>query len=260
MTDNLYINSPRYPHHLQALNRMKGIHKGKTFLIILGGPSGANARQLISELKPDITIGANGVIRAMKGDLDYWICMESWDKENPPEWFQDKCRGKRLITWKRYDYLKDKTNAYSVRRGGPKFAEGSIDTWNPREYQGGLYHCEKFNRPEITAPLTGTFMLGTVAIQCLHFAALVGAKKIYTTGLDLCFRDSGEHWYPEVNYSHSNMWWDERMFTTYKGFRTMWWWVDSAKFLVKARKRLQVVGCEWVDLSDGLYAAMEKEQ
>jgi hypothetical protein len=246
---------PGFPHHPAELQALCGTQTGKKMLIILGGPSGARWSRIADTVKPDLVMGVNGVIRAMRGDLDYWLCMESWKRESPPVWFQDACRGLRIVSWKRYKYLENTQNALSARRGGPFFNTG-IEAWNPRIYGGGLYMHERFSRPELFDSTWSTSVLGTIAMQALHLSCMLGCSEIYTIGLDLHIPSENEHWYQELPISRSNEWWDERMFTQHGGLSTMWWWIDSATLLLEARKVLSANGCTWWDESDGLLSRM----
>lgn len=245
-----------FPHSIAEMNGLTGKHKHQRGLLVLGGPSGRGWRDLQKHLQPDLLIGVNGTIAAMPGVLDYWLCMESWDRAHEPVWFQDTRAGVRIVTWKRYNMLQDKTNAYAARRGGPWFLTVKTGPmWNPRVYEGGLYHGDLMRRPELH--VQEPVPIGTVCIQALHLACILGLSEIHTIGQDMCFKPGAEdHWYPEVPVSHDNIWWDERMFTKQFGLDTTYFWLDSAQLLLRAKARFLQCGMKWTDHSDGLLQAM----
>jgi hypothetical protein len=243
-----------FPHDLEAMTALEGMRRDSSCLIILGGPSGADWKSAIQKFKPDLVFGVNGVLRATSGNLDYWLCMETWDRQTPPVWFQDACRGTRIVNNRRYPWLCNKVGALAARRGCPHECSG-VDNWNPRIYGGSLYHKERFHRPELYDANWNQIALGTIAIQALHLAAL-GASRVRTIGLDLCIRGENDHWYPDPPISRRNIWWDERMFTDHCGLRTMYWWIDSAALLMRVQGRFEKYGCHWTDHSEGLLSAM----
>ena len=227
-----------------------GKHKGCSAVIILGGPS-------IAGFDPgdeyDIVISCNGAIQVYADVSDYWLCMENFAPEFDMPGFDLPIKGLKVVSFKIWNRFLDKKDILCVTRTRPP--EGGV--WNPLVYEWGLQNgpvmINRKKHLKVAQPV------GTVALQALHWAAFIGATRIKTIGMDLCFRDGVQHGYPYPRTPVENRFWYPSMFTKYRGMDTTWYWIDTAAYLLEVRDLLQHNGIVWEDMSNGLLQAMEAE-
>jgi len=94
--------------------------------------------------------------------------------------------------------------------------------------------------------------VGTVGLQLIHHAGILGCTHVHTIGYDLLFQESEHHhWYEYPTYKtgrHRN----QEMFTQYKGVSTLWSWVETAQYLKSIEPMFAKYGIFWKDHSKGL--------
>ena len=253
--------------HPEAVMKHAGLYAGKTALIVLGGESGARWESIREAVKPDVIIGVNGV-NAMIPDLDYWLCIEnmrgafskaqqgSQEHLEIVKMYQRTGPRWRFANWKSGDLLKDQHKLVYVQRSYGLSIEdfaGSSFSW--RLYGTGLLTGPLFSAVKtVNAPLR----LGTVSLQALHLASILGAAKIYTIGWDMVLSEK-QHWYVYPDTYRPGEYFNEGMFVEYDGLPTTAWWLDTARYLVQLRPLLEAEKIEWIDLSKGLMDRINEE-
>lgn len=255
---------PRFDDYLEVARHTDSFH-GKKALVILGGPSASGWEQLAREINPDVLIGANGVNEKIPF-LDFWICAENMTYAagqaekgearyvDIMEMFRRKIPGVRLVNYKSYDFLTDKENAFRIDRDGRELKD--MDTFSFREYSRGLLNGARMRRPEIIKDLRA----GTVGLQCIHWAGILGCAEVHTIGYDLRFRDEvPHHWYKYPPYEETRFY-KQNMFTEYKGIPTLWFWYDTAVYLKAILPLMERDGLRWTDHSHGLFEEMMRER
>ena len=106
-------------------------------------------------------------------------------------------------------------------------------------------------RPEILGTLK--LPVGTVGLQALHFAGILGVSEVHTIGFDLCFKEGQEHHFYKYPIYESNHYWKaETMFTKYQDVCTMFFWIDTARYLKQVEDIFERDHLKWTDHSQGL--------
>jgi len=248
---------PDEPH--AVMNYADRHPEGKA-LLVLGGPSAKNWEAVRDEIGADVIIGANGVNNKIK-DLDFWICAENMTYPNQKalegeqryidimKMFQRTGPKVRLVSWKTYDLLNDKNHAIKMKRQGYNY--DMLGDFTFREYGDGLMNGAMLDLPETGVPLR----VGTVALQMMHFAGILGVSEIHTIGYDLCLKKD-HHWYKYPKYEKTRFY-SEGMFIKYKGFKTLWLWVKTLDYLHELTHVFKRDEITWKDHSDGL---LQKEK
>jgi hypothetical protein len=244
------------------MNAICGSMKGAIALVVLGGPSGESWQNVKGKTGASLIICVNGVNSKIENP-DYWICTENMNRaarmaKKGAERYADIMRMYqktgpkiRLVNWKSYDLLTDKKNVIRIKRDGVE------DTNNPGafsvlNYGDGLMTGSLYDRKDLCSAVLRT---GTVGLQALHLAALLGAKDIHTVGYDLSFPNDGHHWYNYPTYE-ADEYWSENAFVEYNGVKTLDWWVKTAEYLRGVEKLLLDAGVKWADHSNGLLQMM----
>lgn len=253
---------------MNTIEEHKGRYAGKVALIILGGPSASRWADVKEKTSPDIILGANGV-NSMIDNLDYWMCIENMrrtarlasrkDKRAKEfmQMFQRIGPKNRIVNVKGYEYLKNKDNAIPAkRREAFEFDKVPAD-FSFREYGSGFIKGALMkHKNAISANLS--LPVGTVGLQMLHLVGILGCRAVHTIGLDLCFRGKNHHAYSYPPYQPNHYFMPEN-FTEYKGMKTMWFWIETSQYLLGIKKQMDKVGLQWVDHSNGLLQAMQKD-
>ena len=244
-------------NNIAAMRALEGKHDGETGLIVLGGQSGKGWRRPYIETESSVLIGANGVVTQIP-QLHYWVFAENLPGDKPmPDYFTaSSVISKTTTLINRGSCCRYDGPAIAFRRGG-KGAYGL--GFDVRRYGNALASGKRYRRYETLQ--TGAdgkpipHLIGTVALQCLHLAGILGLKEVHTVGLDLCWRGD-HHWYNDPNYTRTNEFWNEKMFTTYEGLDTLWLFVDTAAWMPTIRDKLAASGLTWIDHSNGLLQKM----
>lgn len=250
----------RRPDDHQIMEAISDKYAGKKALIVLGGPSASGWKAIRKELKPDVIIGVNGV-NSMIDDLDFWLCAENMLRSHRMAQDENDIRGIslmemyqrtgakiRLVNFKSYPIIADKTNLIRIKRNGLDIPEKPGD-FSFRKYGEGLLTGGLYLDPQKVGVLLRT---GTVGLQALHLAGILGCDQIHTIGFDLCFKTEQEHhWYVYPNYE-TDTYWKKDAFTQYHGVATIWWWIETARYIKRIEPLLEKEGIKWIDHSDGL--------
>ena len=256
------------PDDPSAVRAHAGRYAGGTALIVLGGTSGIDWREVRDEVWPDVILIGNGV-NGMVQNADYWMCAENmttWTgtnrmaKTDPVrsaqlmEMFYREAGAKiKLISHRSWHLLKDTTNCISIRRTGYDFEDIPVD-FSFREYGEGFLSGGISKHPE-TWQRGVKVRYGTIAIHLLHMAGILGCTNVETIGLDLCFKDENKHHAYDYPVYKVDPFRTDKMFVDYQGLKTQWIWLETADFLGKLQPLFVRDGIHWHDHSNGLLKA-----
>lgn len=238
-----------------AVMKHANLYKGGKALVILGGASARAWRDVYEDIKPDVTLGANGVINAVT-DLDYWMLAENMtrtshlaaDGDVRSQQFMammDKPAKVRLISHHSWHLVANKSNAISIRRQG---YDTIPDTFTLREYGQGYLSGWILKQQGVGTRVR----VGTVGLQLMHHASLLGCAEVHTIGYDLCFKEGSHHFYEYPKYQPDRFR-TKDMFVSYEGYNTQHFWIETAQYL-KQQLAPQLVkdAVVWNDHSNGL--------
>ena len=242
----------------EAVMKHKDKYKGGKALIVLGGYSAKNWEDIYAKVQPDVLIGANGA--NVINDLDYWIIAENMtrsdslakkdDKDSVAlmnMFHQESGAKTKLVSHRSWKLLKDTTNCIRIRRQGYELDE-IPKNFTFREYGMGYLGGWLLKEKEAGAAVH----VGTVGLQCLHHAGILGCSEVHTIGYDLMFRDHEyHHWYSHPVYKIDRFR-TPKAFTMYRGVPTLQAWTESAQFLKAIEWMFKRDGIRWIDHSDGL--------
>ena len=254
--------NPR-PDDPEKVMKHAGRYDGKTALVVLGGYSAVGWEALRDKIKPDLIIGGNGV-NSMVHNLTYWACCENmtpWaTKEDPRSislmqmFYRDTGAKIRLISHRSWHLLKDTTNCIRIMRD-KNHGDGPGETpdyFSFRKYGGGLLNGWLLKNKAANMELH----VGTVGVQLLHVAGILGCAVVHTIGYDLMFKDDQHHhWYEYPRYEVDTFR-KPSMFIEYLGVKTQWIWVETAQFLKAIQPLFIRDGLNWFDHSAGLLQVM----
>jgi hypothetical protein len=243
------------------------VHTGKfagcKALVVLGGPSGANWEDLRDKIRPDVLLTANGATQ-LPG-VDYWLLAENMNYCHTRQGEIDRLAGfmhvldpqntakTMLVSHRSWNLLEiygvDKSKCVKIRRNGYELGE-IPDDFTLRDYglgllAGGVSQSRGW-KPGVR------IRTGTVGMQLLHLAGILGCAEVHTIGFDLTTKhDDKHHWYEHPAYQEDRFR-TRNMFTEYKGVSTQWWWLETAEYLMNVKGLFDKAGLRWVDHSDGL--------
>lgn len=251
----------RQDDHL-TMAKHEGRYAAGKALVVLGGPSAAGWDQLYSKLLPDVLIGVNGVNQMIPW-LDYWLCAENMrypfemSQKGVERWvkimkmYYLTGASYRLVNYKSADIVPPGKDLIRIQRSleaDPYVPEVDLAQFTFRKYGGGLLNGPRMERPEIVKDLR----CGTVGLQAIHLAGLLGCSEIHTIGYDMCYPEGeAHHWYKYPPYVGTKFY-GKNMFTEHKGLNTMWFWIDTVNYLKKIEPVLEKDGIIWKDHSSGL--------
>lgn len=250
------------PDDNNIMEAISGKYSGAKALVILGGLSAVNWLDVKNKIHPDLLIGVNGVNGVIQ-DLDFWLCAENMlcahkmaVKQKSArhislmEMYQRTGAKIRLVNWKSHSLIKDKTNLLLIKRNGIDDPSDPSD-FSIRKYGNGLMTGDIYKDD---SKASVTLRTGTVGLQTLHLAGLLGCAEVHTIGFDLCFKGAEHHWYVYPSYEIDEVW-TEQAFVSYKGLNTIDWWIKTAGYLKRIEPLLQSEGLKWIDHSGGLLTA-----
>ncbi len=243
-------------HEPHAVEHHAGAFEGGRALLVLGGSSAKDWARLRDRISPDVIMGANGANEKIP-DLDYWLCAENMSYPNIRalageqryveimRMFQRIGPKVRFVNRKSYDLLNNQNGVHRIQRRAVEVED--LPEFSFREYGDGLIKGPLMEREG----LRKIIRVGTVALQLMHLAGILGVSEIHTIGYDLCFKGKRHHWYNYPTYEADHFFGNER-FTIWKGLSTQWVWVDSAIFAKKLIPVFEKDGIKWQDYSEGL--------
>jgi hypothetical protein len=248
----------------ERVNAYANLYADKKALIVLGGTSAKSWQHLYKETGADVVLGANGV-NSLIPNLDFHMVIENMkrtarlaNKKDPRAMhFMQMLRrtgaSTRLYNHKNAALLGanvSREGLVGVQRRGSFDADKVPPDFSFREYGSGFIKGGLMKDKQAIGNLK--LPIGTVALQLLHMAGILGVRQVHTIGLDLCFTPGeSHHAYTYPGYM-PNTYFLPANFITYKGFSTMSFWKESAEFLTAIKPCMDDVGLEWIDHSHGL--------
>lgn len=174
----------------------EGKHKGSSVLIIGTGHSTKNLMPYKDKLrnKFDVIIGLNFSTRDFEDELDYHMVLE----KNPVKIYE---------AMKKTSYRKDLPRVIN-KKGSERWPKDINAIHATRSNFDGKPNILKYKYNGTEGFLMGPpghkgLSVGSVALNGMHFAAMIGAKNIYLIGADLMFKDEFDHYYPDSHYRKS---------------------------------------------------------
>lgn len=255
----------QFPHRKlsdpQDLRKLRGKHTGETALLVGGGISGGNWRNIYDALtdrdgKPPVVISMNGCNqdRELSSLIDYHLCLEC-DPPLPVWQWIPLPRATVFMNW-RTAHPEWMGAAPDVLEGYRKHCHDLIlversngEHGPPEDHVRNVNHGLWYG-PFITA---GTPPLGTGFNQLPHLAGILGCAECHSTGVDLCIKDQGRHhWYKDELYNDPSGRKPSWEVIEHEGLQTFEWWRQSAFYLVGLRWLWWQQGLRWYDYSEGL--------
>ena len=241
-----------------AMQLHEGSFYGGKALVVLGGDSGKDWRKLRDEIQPDVILGANGTCIEIKC-LDYHLIAENMTRayklasqgDRRQEGFMKIITtpheaGVRLLShrsWNLRHLMNQSDNCISIRRWQWN-GESLPESFSFRHYGEGFLTGWISRHPETWAPSVKV-RVGTVAVQLLHMAGILGCSEVHTIGYDLCSkRPNADHWYGGYPKYQADR------------FRTQHFWIETAEFLDTIWCFFERDKLKWIDHSNGLLKAM----
>ncbi len=254
----------------RRISALEGRHPGSRILIIATGPSAKQILPYDERLheRYDVVVGLNGSV-TMVENIDYFLSVES-----------------KAHLWDWYHHPLPARVTRCVSESGLRFAEedGRPDAQADRSYLllRHVYKTEpNIRRYRNAAGEQGILVgprgetrlgRGTVTLQAIHFASMLGAREIHLIGADLHFRGPIQHFYGQHEYGTHEV--DGKRYHALDVEKRMnpivntrhprsghivestLHFVESAGFIDDiVRRVLPVAGISVVDFSDGLLGA-----
>jgi hypothetical protein len=174
----------------------KDMHKGQSVLIIGTGPSTANLVQYKGCIKCKFgaVIGLNFATNDFEDLLDYHVILEKnpdmayTEMKNEPDRFRKDLP--RILNWKTLDKFPQDLNIYKATRENFGFSP-DIKNYEHDGKEGLLIG------PQDPQGLSA----GTVLLNGIHLACIMGFSDIYIIGADLMFKSKqSDHYYKDNNF------------------------------------------------------------
>jgi hypothetical protein len=254
----------------RRISVLEGRHPDSRILIIATGPSAKQVLPFDGRLheRYDVVVGLNGTVTMVK-DLDYFLSVES--KAHLWDWYHHpvppgviRCVSESGLR------LADEDGRPDAQ------AEGSLLLLrHVYEHEADIRHYRNGAGEEgILVGPRGVSGLGrgTVTLQAIHFASMLGAREIHLIGADLHFRGPIQHFYGQHEYGthvvdgkrYHRLDVEKRLnpveITTHprtgETVESTLHFVESAAYIDEVVQRvLPAAGISVVDFSDGLLGA-----
>ena len=185
------------PEH-RRISALEGRHPGARVLVVATGPSAKEVLPYDARLhdRYDVVIGLNGSVDMVE-HIDYFLSVES-----------------KASLWDWYHHPLPDNVIRCVSESGLRFARenGRPDEQADRSY---LLLRHVYDQPPdirhyrngageegiLVGPRGETALgRGTVTLQSLHFASMLGASEVHLIGADLHFRGPIQHFYGQHEY------------------------------------------------------------
>lgn len=251
--------NPMRPDEPEKVEKFEGAIYGGKALIVLGGPSAAGWEKLRAEIKPDVLIGVNGVNNVVE-NLDFYLLTENMNRTallasrgdqrslDFIKMLNVNNAKVRMISHRSINLVEDTSNVVSVRREGYETVPGDFTF---RKYGLGFISGPVMKREGAWTSPRVRIRVGTVALQALHLAGILGCFEVHTIGYDLMFREKRHHWFAYPKYQ-ADRFRTEQMFVDYKGIKTQFFWIETGQFLKTLEPVFARDKIVWRDHSDGL--------
>lgn len=214
------------------LRDLLGTESGKTALVVCGGMSGANWR----DVRADFIIAVNGAVTQLP-NARYFMCTEC---DVVGEYIHTETPTFRILHQRWAKRMARKDNVYATCK--------SDQETDVRRIKEGVWR----------GPMSSAGGVGTSAVGALHLAGILGCSTVHSVGIDLCFKDdASHHWYEERRYFEDLLAGCNQTLVECAGLKTMPFWLESAKYLLYWREAYaEPGGLTWIDHSNGLMQAI----
>lgn len=224
-------------------------------LIIGCGTTANDIFQYKEEIKNtfDIVIGTNFSFLLYDDIIDYHIISEKISKSNGRAYAKVLNDGNYSVTTPRYlnyksiDFYDKRFNRIPIKRKHYK-------NFNPRVWSDSALHV---------GPITSEGLSrGTIILQSIHFAGILGSDEIFLIGAEMCFKDQEkDHFYEGRPYRDAVSGCKQYVdIVTSNGIKTLQFWVDSAKYISDLSKTiLKDSGMRVYDFSRGIIDVDQKD-
>lgn len=228
-------------------------HLYSSALIIGTGPSTELLVKYKDQLrcKFGVIIGLNFATNDFEDILDYHMIMEKDPDRAYTEMHRERKRFRddlpRILNWKTLDKFPQDLNIYKAVRTNFGFKH-DIEKYNHNGCEGLLVG------PQDPKGLSS----GTVMLNAMHFACIMGCVDIYMIGADLMFKGANDHYYPDNNFYRKSQTKPANrspiVKTKYKGkdVETTEFFVYSAKYIDEIVDQCKKLDIDVYDFSDGL--------
>jgi len=224
-------------------------------LIIGTGPSTSNLIEYKDKIKEkfDVIIGVNFATKDFEQYMDFHVVSE----KNPFNIYMDMNKNSsknrkdlvRVFNWKTiHKYPKNLTYVKMTRN----YFDGDIDIRNYRHKSGKTEGL-------LVGPISKDdgLSVGTVILQALHLACILGCNDIYLSGADLIFSEEYDHYYKDRLYrDNAHRDWQTPIIEiehNNKKYKTMRMWRDSAKYInTVISTQCKQAGISIYSFSDGI--------
>lgn len=170
-----------------------GKHKGQKCLIIGCGYSAGRLTKYKSQLcdRFDVVIGVNKAFVEFDDVMTYHLVTEKTSKNNGYDLAQTL--NSNIYNTKMVRFINKKGVSFYDRR------YNIVEI--TRSKQDGFIDLEHYHNGFLTGPVSNRgFSIGSVVLQALHLAVMIGSKEIYLVGADLCFKNDNDHFYGDRFY------------------------------------------------------------
>ena len=175
----------------------KGLYQDNSALIIATGPSTSKLLKHKNNIKNifDVVIGVNFSILDFDDCLDFYLSTENKPYSLMDEFKENKYRVDvpRIVSYITIDRWPQDLKLFKVYRNTFNRKPG-IRRYKTENGDGLFKGYDTFNK----AP-------GSVTLQAMHFATILGCNRIYIIGAELCYETDIMHYYKEYeqnNYPH----------------------------------------------------------
>jgi len=179
-------------YNLPTPASLRARYDGYSALIIGTGQSTENLLKYKSEIKKhfDIVIGLNYATKDFEDVMDFHMVMEIRPIDMATEMALNYRKDlPRILNYKSIKFFPKDMNIIKARRE-PFFGTPNITKYKFNGVEG-LLEYRKDGRK---------LHYGTVMLQALHFACILGCKDIYLIGADLAFKGEFDHYYKDKFY------------------------------------------------------------
>ena len=245
-------------------------HAGSNILIISSGTSTKDLIKYRDKLRDhfDVIIGVNRTCLDFEDALDYHMVMEKNPTSIVKAVFQQREYRRDLTRVLNSDIIEFFPKDLPVVKVF-RFCEKKLDITNSTYRMGdkkvvGLQDCQ--TSPKAGIPNTAGF--GTVTLQALHFACIIGGTNIHLIGADLMFKGEYDHYYKDDDIYRSpekhgmkHTFYNNMVKVNYHGkeIETTFVFRQSAGYLDKIIKECCIpAGIKVYDFSDGILTVPTK--
>lgn len=198
-----------------------------------------------------IVIGLNFITNDFEDILDYHMILEKDPVASYTEMHKTKKYRRdlpRILNWKTLHKFPNDLNIYKATRANFNFRP-NIKKYRHNGQEGLLIGPQKGKNLSV----------GSVMLNALHLACIMGCKHIYMVGADLMFKDDNDHYYKDNNFYRKSKTKEANrspiVQVNHKGetrYSTQFF-VESAEFIDEViDKHCRSLGIEVYDFSDGL--------